>query len=499
MIEIGDRLFVDGHTCSVLFIGYIPAWKDSRAFGLEWDEPERGKHSGYLNGVEYFKTRIPNAGSFVKESKLLYAIQSRKSFVEAVNNVYLRGLENCEDVFFGFKKVELFGLNVLASKNQDLENLKYLDLSAKLIASSGETKDLLALNFRFKSLTQLNLSSNLFKDFSEVSRVLSGIPHLRSLDISNNRFEVYSNAADAEQVQSLEELRANFCQLSTEGIANLLSYFPNLKRLELSGNCARELDSISFPASLNELSLAENCLSTMPLNIFEASVVRLNVSSNKIYSLPGGVFPKIEALDLSYCCIDRWDSIDEICTNFPNMKDFRINGNPLTMDESDDNVFLQLIGRNRNIDRLNGSFLTEKVRYDAEIYFMAQVSTQNATINKAGGQWNYLLQKHGPVSRGGGSIGSGTIFEILTVDLEFEGYKVRELSMLPSYSIRFLKTTISRTLSIPASEFNLYYVLEGGTQQEFSFEFSPISMFNIKSGDRICVDLKNAKRRSSAS
>ncbi|CUS21932.1 LAQU0S04e04148g1_1 [Lachancea quebecensis] len=492
MVEVGDRLFIDGHTCSILYIGHIPQWNDSRAFGLEWDDCKRGKHSGSINGIEYFKTRAPHAGSFVKESKVMVAIQSRRSFVEAVSDNYLQGLETCRDVYFGIKKAELYGLNILASRNRDLESLRYMDLSAKLIAFAGENDDLLTLGSRLKNLAQLNLSSNLFRDFSEVLRVLNGIPHLRSLDISKNRLEVPSTAAAAEQVQSLEELRANFCQLSTHGMSNILSYFPNLKRLELSGNYANELDTIMFPASLNELSITENCLSTIPLSTLETNITYLNVSSNKIRNLPLGVFPNIKALDLSYCCIDQWNLIDEICDNFPNMRDLRINGNPLTINESDENVFLQLIGRNRNITCLNGSFLTEKVRSDAEIYLMSQVSSKKANINKSGSQWRHLLQKHGPVKRRVEPTGLSAIFEIVTLVLEFKGNKVRELSVLTSYSIRYLKTTISRALSIPASDINLYYALEGGTQQEFSFEFSPISMFNIKSGDKIFVDLKEA-------
>ena len=51
--------------------------------GVEWDDPTRGKHSGEHEGVSYFKTQVPESGSFVRPKK----VDLGCSFMEAFRNV----------------------------------------------------------------------------------------------------------------------------------------------------------------------------------------------------------------------------------------------------------------------------------------------------------------------------------------------------------------------------------------------------------------------------
>ena len=52
--RLGSRLAVGRHKATVRFVGPLPG-RDGDWAGLEWDEPERGKHDGSLDGRRYFQ------------------------------------------------------------------------------------------------------------------------------------------------------------------------------------------------------------------------------------------------------------------------------------------------------------------------------------------------------------------------------------------------------------------------------------------------------------
>lgn len=55
-LRVGDRVDVAGHRGTVRYIGDVVGTK-GEWLGIEWDDPERGKHDGSHGGVQYFQTR----------------------------------------------------------------------------------------------------------------------------------------------------------------------------------------------------------------------------------------------------------------------------------------------------------------------------------------------------------------------------------------------------------------------------------------------------------
>lgn len=49
----GQRLSYDSHLCTVRYIGAVKGTK-GEWLGVEWDDAERGKHSGIHGGERYF-------------------------------------------------------------------------------------------------------------------------------------------------------------------------------------------------------------------------------------------------------------------------------------------------------------------------------------------------------------------------------------------------------------------------------------------------------------
>ena len=86
--EIGDRLKIGGYFCTIKFIGVIKPWPSVKAYGVEWDDHSRGKHSGTIDDIHYFDVQIPNSGSFLKESKIKSPGVRRITFYEALSEKY---------------------------------------------------------------------------------------------------------------------------------------------------------------------------------------------------------------------------------------------------------------------------------------------------------------------------------------------------------------------------------------------------------------------------
>ena len=72
------------------------------AYGVEWDDPERGKHDGGLDGIEYYKCNVNGAGSFIKSTRVLDPDQS---FQEALNKKYFLEQEERDLVRISRSKV----------------------------------------------------------------------------------------------------------------------------------------------------------------------------------------------------------------------------------------------------------------------------------------------------------------------------------------------------------------------------------------------------------
>ena len=58
---LGQGLSLKGQPCTIRYIGAV-ADKLGQWLGVEWDDPERGKHDGTHNGTKYFECRFDLKG-----------------------------------------------------------------------------------------------------------------------------------------------------------------------------------------------------------------------------------------------------------------------------------------------------------------------------------------------------------------------------------------------------------------------------------------------------
>lgn len=54
--EVGMRIECDGARGTIRYIGEVSGTQ-GEWYGVDWDDPKRGRHDGSHNGVKYFTTR----------------------------------------------------------------------------------------------------------------------------------------------------------------------------------------------------------------------------------------------------------------------------------------------------------------------------------------------------------------------------------------------------------------------------------------------------------
>jgi tubulin-specific chaperone E len=78
---IGQRVAVGPDRGTVRFRGQIDG---TEWLGVEWDNPERGKHDGTHKGTRYFSCAHPTGGTFIKPAKVSFGC----SFAQALKSKY---------------------------------------------------------------------------------------------------------------------------------------------------------------------------------------------------------------------------------------------------------------------------------------------------------------------------------------------------------------------------------------------------------------------------
>jgi len=101
---LNRRVELNEHTGTIRYVGKLIHNKkdDDIWIGIEWDDETRGKHNGMVEGVEYFKTSHPTAGSLVKFNKVNFG----GSFIDAVKFKY--NFDNSEDELYKFLKLYIY-------------------------------------------------------------------------------------------------------------------------------------------------------------------------------------------------------------------------------------------------------------------------------------------------------------------------------------------------------------------------------------------------------
>ncbi|XP_071079244.1 tubulin-specific chaperone E-like [Haliotis cracherodii] len=385
-ICVGNRILGDGSFGTVKYIGQVAPTKGIW-LGVDWDEPDRGKHNGTHEGKRYFETRNPKSGSFLRPKKAEFGV----SCFEALRDRY--GLIEGEDAgvvtdelfILGTNKkatvVEMVGAKQVNQRQSKLETLKDIGLRECLVYGNGPGCQLKEYT---PNITELNLSKNLISSWEDVARIVEQLPLLHSLNVSDNCLAIPDNLdALRPSFAKVQFLFLNRMQYSWGQILRCSTMFPCLEQLHV---CFNKLTSLSIPSQselphltllnldCNDLQSWEEILKvgTLP------NLQTLMASENNIGSIhfpddqlseKTKYFTKVCVLSIMRNKIGDWSSINEL-GKLATLLDLKLQGNPIWQVMDDNSVRQLIIAKIKTLLSCNNSKLAAEERKGAEIDYL---------------------------------------------------------------------------------------------------------------------------------
>ncbi|GAA5849820.1 hypothetical protein JCM8547_000575 [Rhodosporidiobolus lusitaniae] len=404
-------------------------------YGVEWDDPSRGKHSGVYEktGQRFFETRVEGAGSFLRpEAQGLET--TGKTFKHALFSKYLdvdllaeKAGQTVPPTPSESEKVDdlnsqLFATNsnfnvevVLSKKVNDrfkqLGRLREVGLEWEKVSRAAEEAgeaDLTELGAQLSRLEVLNLSYSFLPTLGEAARIAFVLPRLQHLALNSNRFEPLAQPTALPGFERLTSLQLNNTLISWSELLNISSSLVNLVSLELSSNRLQRLRNSTVERArepvlpkLERLNLDLNELTDWRELVEELSVVpsltELILSSNRFSDLSLPPQPPIASalrtlrhLSLSDNLLTSWstslDALAACSTTFPSLTGARLAGNPLIApsdssttppDEASERAALHArllsIARWPALLELEGTAVTPAERDDAERFWLERL------------------------------------------------------------------------------------------------------------------------------
>ncbi|KAJ3013566.1 hypothetical protein HKX48_005677 [Thoreauomyces humboldtii] len=503
---VGSRVCVNSHYGTIRFHGPVPHGSPSLWYGIEWDDPSRGKHSGTHDDVVYFHTIVPGSASFLRETKVpqdAFGV----SFLAALESKYLAVQPGDSVVRFGGGtgvEVETVGWDKVAKKVAQLGSLREVGLAERMVAGGrrrGQT-DRGAIARTCPEIEDLDLSRNLLGWWRDVADICDELVSLRSLRLAHNRFAVV-NEDDATRMEGA---------------------FPKLKALTLLGTHMpwTEAEAVQkWLPSLDELHFGFNRLATFPTSVVGFDVLRvLNLENNNLSSwteirklahLPvlatlmlnhnnittidppssATEFRTLQSLSISDNRIATWSSVHAL-NAFPALKDVRIRRNPTFEGVSTDDLHSFLVGRLGKLTHINGSLVTPQIRRDAELYYLARCAKDALDLSVDDllvlhPRYEDLVSEHGaPVVAPASATSTVLKDRVVVVSLVCGQRKARK-KIPGNMNVRPLRVMASRMFGLKGHVRLIRMDPEGG-EVEMEDDLRDVDFYGLVAGEEIRVE-----------
>lgn len=361
--------------------GHKGAW-----LGVEWDDTQRGKHDGSVNGERYFATASTSGGSMIRPGRL----EPRHSLRSAIEYKYILTADYAVDSRLMAETqrklhasiFEIVGMDKLKEKQSHWDDLRLVSIQSSGVYMAGILTQL-------SNLIELDLTDSLISDWGTIADIMRQVPSIRQLNLSKNRFEAPSDeqvAAYRTHFDGLRALNLRDCGLREwPQLLHIARMWPQLKQLSVQENQLSDLASLPSPADdvvgecfeqLESLDLSQNgiCDFAQLIELGRLSTLRaLNLADNQL-----------SAVELPDCEPDR--HLDAL---FGGLCEINLKGNPIrdrlaTFNELDklgalqsllwtvdndigfEQTFADVVGRMSSLRMLNGMQLGAIERRGAE-------------------------------------------------------------------------------------------------------------------------------------
>lgn len=475
---------------------------------MEWDNPERGKHDGVHEGVQYFTCSSPGAGSFVRPSKVSFGVD----FLSAVEQVYHIDTDEVlsEDIAISSKKLQWDRV-----RERSFESLPSVILNRCDVCSAGAEGEIRKTT---PNVRWLDLSRTLIGRWEDVAAIAEQMVALEGLQLSFNRLALTSDPALLTGAfLRLTALALNECALCWTQVLQCAPMWPQLEDLALEGNSISLITNpgLDLLQTLKSLSLARNpldqdsvlALSSLPrlehLNLSETGLSRIHFPD----SGPGEetqMFPVLKNLNLDHNRVSEWSVVTEL-GKLRALEQFSFRGNPLKSSDGNHRTLNQLlIASLPRVSLLNGTEVQAEDRRGAELDY---IKLFGEAWLKAGGRsqlspnfvadhprYPDLVQKYGAPEEG--ELKKPQPFalknQLLKISFLFPDDTERkriEKKLPASMELQKVKGLLHRLLKIPTTDLSLSYSSPKmvGTEFQLDNDLKSLQFYSIEDGDTVLV------------
>ncbi|XP_023029688.2 tubulin-binding cofactor E [Leptinotarsa decemlineata] len=512
---VGIRAECSGDYGTVKYAGAVEGYQGFW-LGIDWDEPNRGKHNGTVKGKHYFHTRYPTSGSFVRREKLNFG----QSLIEAITSRYgyrdneIEAKRNEEELhkiqqYMNAPFLELVGFEKVANKQRDFQYLEIVNVRMQKVCSAGPPRE---LNRMFPNIREIDLSKNLLCSWTEVFNICSQLKSLYCVNISENLLSIPENCCDFV-FPNITVLICGHMDLSWDDVIKISSVFPNVQELRVPFN---RITDITVPPNHNfkkllYLDLEGNCIehwSTIENLAVIQSLEHLNIEDVKLQrirfrddSVPTHGFTSLSQINISNNLIAEWQSIGEL-NKLNKLEHLRFTRNPILQTENPATREQIVVARIKNLKTLNGCRILDEERRGAEYdylkkYGLEWLKSQNTADRKKflreHNRFLELTNKYGALEESELVI-QPNILDTALISISIKhGERTIKRKLPPALSIQKLILLIQKTFKLQDRPC-LTYV--SGPKQEIKIrlddEMKELGFYSIQAGDVIIVNSENS-------
>ncbi|KAM6218820.1 tubulin-specific chaperone E [Rhynchocyon petersi] len=517
---VGRRVDINGELGIVRFAGVVPPvaglW-----LGVEWDNPERGKHDGSHEGIVYFKCRHPTGGSFVRPNKARFGVD----FLTAVKERYVledgaeeKGKEQV--LVIGNRLVETVGFDSIAKQQSQLNKLQEVCLRSCMVNCAGEKGRIAEA---CPNIRKVDLSRNLLSSWEEVMGIADQLAHLDILDLSENKLHFPSASPSLTgPFSALKVLVLNRTGITWAEVLHCATGWPVLEELYLESNdifiSERPTDVLQM---LKILDLSSNRFideNQLFLIAYLPRLQQLMLSDTGISSLhfpDAGVgcktsmFPSLQYLVVNDNQISEWLFMNEL-DKLPSLHSLSCLRNPLTEGDRAAQTTRQfIIARIGQLKTLNRCEILPEERRGAEYDYWKAYGSEwkaagghqspernrlNETFLAAHPRYQLLCLKYGAPEDGECKPQQPFVLKNRLLKLSIKcpnqlDQRVIEKQLPDSMTIQKIKGLLSRLVKVPVSELLLSYESPKapGIEIELENDQQSLQFYSVENGDCLLV------------
>lgn len=386
---IGRRVEVNGEYATVHFCGVVPPvaglW-----LGVEWDNPERGKHDGSHGGTVYFKCSHPTGGSFVRPNKVNFGVD----FLTALKKRYVledgpNDDEKSSSLIVGSKHVQTVGFDHISKKQSQLRTLQEISLWKCAVSCAGEQGRIAEA---CPNIRVVDLSKNLLSTWDEVIAIAEQLKDLEGLNLSENKLQFPSDSpTPTTTFSTLKTLVLNKTGITWAEVLCCAPSWPVLEELYLkSNNISISERPVNVLQKMRLLDLSSNPSideSQLCLIAYLPRLEHLLLSDTGLSSIhfpdagigcKTSMFSSLQYLVVNDNQISEWSFINEL-DKLQSLQALSCTRNPLTEGDHAREIIIAKIGQLKTLNRCQ---IFPEERYGAELDYRKTFGNE---WKKAGG------------------------------------------------------------------------------------------------------------------